>query len=124
VKRQRQYFVFWTGLILLVVVPWLTFKNHSHWERVAWIPFFSSEVKVRDLIANLLLYAPWGFFWARQRRDPSRRVWVVAVLAAILSIATEATQVYSHDRFPSATDVTCNVLGAFGGASYARRNRR
>ena len=34
---------------------------------------------------------------------------------------TEASQSYSHGRFPSATDVTCNLFGAFAGAGYARR---
>ena len=122
--RERSYFALWTGLILLLVVPWLTFKDHSHWQRVGWIPFFSSEVKIRDIIANVLLYVPWGFFWVRQRHDPVRHVWAVVVLAAVLSIGTEVTQVYSHGRFPSATDVVCNLVGAYAGAEYARRNHR
>ena len=124
VNRQRWYFGLWTGLILVLVLPWLNYQNHSHWARVGWIPFFSKEVKVRDIVANVLLYAPWGYFWARQRRDPSRRVWPVVVIAAALSIATEASQSYSHGRFPSATDVACNLMGAFVGAEYARRNHR
>jgi VanZ family protein len=35
------------------------------------------------------------------------------------SVATEATQLLSHGRFPSTTDVTCNVAGAWGGAVWA-----
>ena len=124
VKRDRWYFALWTGLILLLVVPWLTFKNHSHWDRIAWIPFFSSEVKVRDIVANVLLYVPWGYFWARQRPDPTQRVRLVVVLAAGLSILAELSQVYSHGRFPSTTDITCNLIGAVAGAEYARRHHR
>ena len=123
-KRGRWYFALWTGLILVLVVPWLNYRNHSHWDKVAWIPFFSKEVQLRDIVANILLYVPWGYFWVRQKRDPTRRVWPVIVFAAVLSIATEASQCYSHGRFPSATDVTCNLFGAFVGAEYARRNHR
>ncbi len=124
VNRSRRYLALWTVLILIVVVPWLTFKNHSHWQQVAWIPFFSPEVKVRDVVANVLFYVPWGYFAARQRRHPSAPVWGIVALAAALSIATEISQVYSHGRFPSATDVVCNVVGALIGAEYARRARR
>ena len=122
-NQQRWYFALWTGLILLLVPPWLNYQNHAHWARVAWVPFFSEEARLRDIVANVLLYAPWGYLWVRQRREPSRRVWPVMVFAAVLSIATEASQSYSHGRFPSATDVTCNVLGAFAGAGYARRKK-
>ena len=122
VKQPRRMFALWTGVIGLAVVPWLNFQNHSHWQRVGWIPFVSPPVKLMDIIVNVLLYAPWGYFWARQRRDPSRGVWTVIVFAAMLSIVTEASQSYSHGRFPSATDVTCNLLGAFAGAEYARRS--
>ena len=124
VKQRRWYFALWTGVIVLAVMPWFNFQSHSHWQRVGWIPFVSPPVKLRDIVVNALLYAPWGYFWARQRRDPSRAVWPVVVLAAALSIATEASQSYSHGRFPSATDVTCNLIGAFAGAEYARRIHR
>jgi VanZ family protein len=124
VNQQRWYFALSTGLILLLVVPWLNYEDHAHWARVAWVPFLSKEVRLRDMASNVLLYAPWGYFWVRQGREPSRHVWPVVMFAAVLSIATEASQSYSHGRFPSATDVTCNLVGAFAGASYARRNHR
>jgi VanZ family protein len=72
----------------------------------------------------VLLYVPWGYFWARQRPDPTQRVRAVVALAAALSIVTEISQVYAHGRFPSATDVTCNLVGAFIGAEYARRHHQ
>ena len=112
----------WTGLILLVVLPWTTFQNHTHWPRVQWIPFVTPPVKLRDIAVNLLLYAPWGYFGARAMR--SRRVWIVVALAAVLSLVTEASQLYSHGRFPSATDLTCNILGACAGAMYERSRTR
>ena len=120
--RGRWPFVLWTVLIVLVVVPWVGYQNHSHWQRVGWIPFASAEVRLRDVVVNLLLYAPWGYFFARSVRVAARCVWIVVVLAAALSITTETSQVYSHGRFPSATDVTCNVIGALAGALWARRS--
>jgi glycopeptide antibiotics resistance protein len=121
VGRGKWPFVLWTAVIIVAVVPWASYQNHSHWSRVAWLPFISSEVKIRDIVVNLLLYAPWGYFWARAWPDTARRLWVVVALASALSITTELSQVYSHGRFPSATDVTCNVLGAIAGAEFARR---
>jgi glycopeptide antibiotics resistance protein len=109
-------------LIVIAVVPWIGYQNHSHWQRIGWVPFLSAEVRLRDIAINLLLYAPWGYFCVRSVRSVERRVWLVAALAAAVSITTEASQVYSHGRFPSATDVTCNVIGALAGALYARRS--
>jgi len=111
----------WTGLIVLLVAPWTMYVNHTHWQRVAWIPF-SPPIRIRDIALNLLLYVPWGYFGARAMR--SGRVWIVVALAAVLSLATEASQLYSHGRFPSATDLTCNILGACAGAMYERSRTR
>jgi glycopeptide antibiotics resistance protein len=111
-------------VILVLVLPWLNFTSHTHWERVQWIPFVSPPIKLRDIVANILLYAPWGYFCTRWMRNGSRRVATVVMLAAVLSLATEASQLYSHGRFPSTTDLTCNIVGAFAGAMFARSRRR
>ena len=94
----------------------------------------SPPIKIRDVAVNLLLYAPWGYFGARalRSRPPSLlrsfgetgSPWIVVALAAVLSLATEASQLYSHGRFPSATDLTCNILGACAGAMYERSRTR
>ena len=123
-RRGRWPFALWTGLIVLVVMPWANFQSHSHWQRVAWIPFVSPPVKFRDVVVNLLLYVPWGYFGARWMRDRSQRVWIIVALAATLSLSTEASQLYSHGRFPSATDLMCNILGAYAGATFARSRSR
>jgi glycopeptide antibiotics resistance protein len=120
VTRARWRFVLWTGVIVLLVFPWTSLQNHTHWPRVSWIPFVSPPFRIRDIVVNVLLYVPWGYFGARSIRC-ARRVWIVSALAALLSLATEASQLYSHGRFPSATDLTCNIFGAFAGAKYARR---
>jgi glycopeptide antibiotics resistance protein len=120
--KESMVLLLWTGAILVAVVPW-DLQNHTHWAKVCWIPFVTPPVKTSDIVANLLLYLPWGFCFARRRAAPVRIGWVVAYAAA-LSIATEATQLFSHTRFPSATDVTCNVAGAWLGAVIAAVIRR
>jgi glycopeptide antibiotics resistance protein len=123
VTRSRLPFWAWTAFILLVVLPWIGFQDHTHWQRVAWVPFRSPPVKVFDVLANILLYVPWGYFYRRHMPERFRQLWLVIVFAALLSLASEAAQLYSHGRFPSATDATCNVFGAFIGARFARRPR-
>jgi glycopeptide antibiotics resistance protein len=76
------------------------------------------------VLANILLYVPWGYFYLRHVPGRFRQLWLVLVFAAMVSLASEAAQLYSHGRFPSATDATCNVFGAFIGAWYARRHGR
>ncbi len=118
--RRRWPFWLWTGVILLLVLPWTSFQSHSHWSRVAWIPFMSQPLKIRDVVANVLLYVPWGYFLMLMPRAP-RRIWLVAMFAAGLSLSTEAAQLYSHGRFPSMTDVVSNICGAVTGARLVRR---
>jgi glycopeptide antibiotics resistance protein len=99
------------GIIVLAIVPWWSFRDHSHWDKVEWIPFTSPVFRWRDVVANVLLFVPLGVVVAR-RSAPQRRVVNAAAIGAALSILAELAQVYSHSRFPTATDVVANVLGA------------
>ncbi len=114
-------FLVWILVILLAVVPWSQFQNHPHWARVVWIPSVSAPALLVDILQNTLLYLPFGYLHARQRSRPP--LWQTAVLALGLSLATEFTQVFSHGRFPSATDVTCNLVGALWGSRWGRSVR-
>ena len=107
-------------MILAVTVPWTDFVGHTHWQKVQWIPFFSPPVKLIDIVVNIALYFPFGYTLARASR-PRGRVWHSVVLAAVISIGVEWSQLYSHLRFPSVQDVLCNVSGAWLGARLARR---
>jgi len=109
----------WIGVILVLVVPWRSYQNHSHWARVQWVPFVTPPIKLTDIVANVLLYVPLGYWSMRLARRP--RVWQAVAFAFVLSAATELTQVYSHGRFPSATDLLNNVVGAWAGSALARR---
>ena len=103
--------------IVAATFPW-DLRDHAHWSKVAWIPFATGIVRPTDLLLNAALYLPFGFLLAaRMRRAP---VVTTVVAALVLSSLMELAQVWSHVRFPSATDVVMNVLGAAIGASLAR----
>jgi hypothetical protein len=107
-------------MVMIIVVPWTTLQVHAAWDRIAWVPFVGRHVSVRDLVLNILLYVPLGYW---QRSLGGRwSVWRVVGCAFALSTATELTQIFSYSRFPSAGDVTGNVIGAFLGARSAPRH--
>jgi glycopeptide antibiotics resistance protein len=116
----------WVGLILLAVTPWYGVQDHGHWERVEWMPFQTSPLRLRDIIANTLFYIPFGFLCLRALNVRARSVMRVVAAACLLSLMTEFSQVYSHGRFPSSTDLVCNTLGGWLGAVWAdwRAGRR
>jgi glycopeptide antibiotics resistance protein len=121
--NSRLWLATWVGLIVVVVVPWGTLDSSSHWERMAWIPFVSPPVELDDMVANMLFYVPYGFLGVLNIGKTPTAIRVVTGSAIALSLATEFTQVFSASRFPSMTDVACNVIGAFVGAQWAYRQR-
>jgi len=111
----------WCAIIAAAVVPWASYLTHTHWERVQWVPFLPPpDLRLRDLAVNVLLYVPFGVFYVEAGRAV-RSIRRAVVWAAVFSVLTELTQVFSHGRFPTTTDVLMNVLGAFVGAVVARR---
>ena len=122
--RLRVWLALWIAVIVAVVVPWGRFVNHTHWGTVQWVPFVTPPVKVFDVVANVLFYMPYGYWYARQRHQPRHAIVAAAASAFALSMCTEATQLYSHSRFPSMTDVTSNVAGAYLGARWALSRSR
>jgi glycopeptide antibiotics resistance protein len=120
-RRARVAFALWVGVIIVVVVPWYRIQDHSHWAGVQWIPFVTPPLRLRDIVANTLFYIPFGYLCLRAI---DRRVSRVVVLAGLLSLVTEFSQVFSHGRFPSSTDLVCNTLGGWVGAMWADRRAR
>jgi glycopeptide antibiotics resistance protein len=105
------------ALIGAIIVPWDDLQDHSHWSNIGWIPFVSPPIRRRDILANVVLFAPLGVGATLRFR---RGVAVAAGLGLILSLTGETIQVYTHSRFPSATDLVCNVGGAVAGALVVR----
>lgn len=109
----------WTLVIVLAVVPLGRYRERPAWQQIAWIPFVSWPVTFEDSVRNVLLYAPFGLLHARAAWYPAAGR--VLAHAAVLSAGTEATQIYSRGRYPSATDVVCNLIGTMMGFAWGRR---
>lgn len=97
------------ALVLGADFPWGDFQDHPHWAGVSWTPFASPPLRVIDIGLNVLLGVPVGIVAARYFQH-SLVISILITLAA--SLAGEWTQLYSHTRFPSATDMVCNIGGA------------
>jgi glycopeptide antibiotics resistance protein len=121
-KRAGAARFVWMVALVAVSVPFDDLHPHTHWAKVGWIPFVTPPVKASDIIANVLLYFPLGYFEQTQgsRRRMMARAFGEAMLIAFL---TEWTQLYSHSRFPSATDIVCDGLGAVLGAWTRHRTQ-
>jgi len=105
-------------LVFAVTFPWGDMVGHSHWTRVRWIPFKTGPFRLLDIAGNLLLCVPLG---AAAGYLFSRGVLAATLLSLAISVGAEVSQVYSHRRFPSGTDVLCNVAGAVAAAEVVRR---
>ena len=98
---------------LAVDYPWGNWVGHTHWAKVGWIPFYSWPVSTGDILQNIILFLPAGVF-ARLALGARARVWA-PLLCFPVALLGEWTQLYSHGRFPSATDLVCNLLGSLVG---------
>ena len=96
-----------------MVLPLSDFQGHAHWASVTWVPFLGPVDNLRDVVLNVMVFAPFGFLFAQGR--PAIRLFALLGglgAAVLLSAAGECYQVFCHNRFPSATDVASNSLGA------------
>src|SRR5581483_582055 len=112
----------WTAAIVATCVPFADLHLHTHWYKVAWIPFWSGEQKASDVVANILIYMPLGFL-TRRRRDAGSRYARAALGSGLLSLACEVAQLYSHSRIPSTTDIASDVIGALLGVAVSNSSR-
>ena len=109
------------AILAVTLLPWSNFVGHSHWGQVQWLPFYGRRLDWFDMAANVALFVPLGYFaggFSSARLRMNRTLWVL-LGATLLSTSVELMQVYSHRRFPSATDICCNVAGAALGLMLA-----
>ena len=112
----RLLLIVWLVLFALLVLPWRDLQDHPHWYKVAWIPF-RSPVRLLDIAVNVAAFVPFGVLAALSSGTIRRWHWPLVLIAAfLLASGAEAAQLFSHWRFPSATDVASNVIGAALGA--------
>ncbi|HJR75327.1 MAG TPA: VanZ family protein [Nitrospiraceae bacterium] len=119
----------WIGIIILVgVLPLSNFVGHSHWEYIKWVP---TEEQLRspsivlelivDAVANILLFLPFGFCYARRTQEKPSSLFAVVTFALLLSCSIELYQVYCHNRNTSLLDILDNVVGAYLGFRVGAR---
>lgn len=108
-------------IVLATTWPLSRFQDHAHWADVEWVPF-SIYRRPFDVVANMLLFVPFGV--AVAWRGPRARVRQAAVAAFLLSLAIETGQVFTHNRAATVTDVLTNTAGAWLGARLATRSGR
>jgi len=109
-RRGVHLWVWWVLVVWAISFPWSGRTSRPQWNRVHSVPFTDPADRPRDVIANIMLFVPFGFSYGR------RGAWWKAVgIAAVVSVIAETTQLFSTSRFPSATDVTAAIGGtAFG----------
>ena len=69
-----------------------------------------------DLVANILLYGPFGLFGAMAMRAAKRPLVVMSLMGLGLSTVMELVQYYDAGRVTNASDVYLNTFGTFLGA--------
>src|SRR5205823_12601 len=77
-----------------------------------------------DILANLVLYLPVGFFWSRllSRRATSVQAASGAAVGAAISLGVEIAQVFDVGRVASLFDVALNTMSALAGAIFGSIN--
>ena len=76
-----------------------------------------------DIVANVVMFVPLGFFY-RIARPAARSTLRVLAVGAAASVAIEAIQYFEPVRTPSPFDVATNAAGAWLGALAANRIAR
>jgi glycopeptide antibiotics resistance protein len=112
--------VWWIPVVLIASFP-LGLTATPQWDRVHLVPLTDPADKVEDLAANILLFVPFGYSFARDRG----LAWL-PLAAGLVSAVAELSQLFSTVRYPSGTDVFYAVVGALAGglASRVLRKRR
>ncbi len=80
----------------------------------------TSIIEGRDALLNIVLFFPLGFVYQLSREDRAQARWLPAFGAGCaVSALIELAQVFAPGRYPSATDLGTNALGASLGAWIA-----
>lgn len=116
------FFIFYA-----TTIPW-DIAHAPTLEQVAWIPFWDTARgrlwSIPDMVQNVVLFMPYGFFGYLglrfvRARGPVVGVVLMGLLGLALSLLVESLQTMSEVRSPSATDLATNFGGALVGAAIA-----
>jgi hypothetical protein len=118
--RARVWWWRWLALICAITLPWCGWQDHSHWDSVIWLPFVREPASVLDVIANTLLFVPFGSLFVLAAWVRRHAAMAAVGLAGLFGAIAETAQVFSHGRVPSTADVASAILGAAIGALAVR----
>lgn len=121
--------LFWLAVLFLTpLFPLSNFVGHPHWEAIRWIPFQDFSFTPRmliDVIGNIAWFMICGYllhYWMDADSSSFRSIATVVLIAASVSLSLEFFQVFCHNRFPSITDVICNIIGAGIGGYFSEQH--
>jgi VanZ family protein len=98
------------------------FEFYNHMDPAKGMRYLLSTWRLHtsagDVLANILLYLPFGFFVAKTaiRLAPILRVFAALAAGAALSMSLEYAQLWDAGRVSAMSDLYANSLGAFLGA--------
>ncbi len=125
---RSMWWTLWAVWIIVIgittTIPWSSFVGHAHWNHVRWIPMPNTFFSLRawfDVVANIILFLPFGGFTVLACPRFLSPVRSATLLAFILSTGIEFYQIFCHNHFPTSLDIVSNVLGASLGAMVAGR---
>lgn len=114
----------WWGLAVVVVsLPWIGFTAEPQWDRLHLLPFTDPQDTPRDVLINILLFVPFGF-WFVAGHGSRQGLARAALAAAAVSLIAETPQLFSTQRNPSATDVVSSIAGAAVGVALRHATAR
>ena len=121
-RNIRTELVLWTLLIVALTVPWYAFQSTPRWASIRWLPLpiVGHTRNLIDIVLNVGLYVPFGYWMIRPDKTTVASVGKIVAAAFVLSLAAEASQIFSRSRFPSTSDLVTNTTGAWIGAMLAR----
>jgi len=124
-----------SGLFIFyaTTIPW-DFARPPSMDRVSWLPLWDSvrgrPASLPDLLQNVLLFLPFGYFGVLaiasvRRRGAVAGTLLVGLIGLSLSLLVESLQTMSLERSPSVSDLSTNFAGALAGGAagfaYLRR---
>ena len=121
-RNTRTKLVLSTLLILAVTLPLSGLRLNPRWRAIVWYPAITPR-NVLELVLNVCLYVPFGYWLMRSTKATPPSVRTVVAVAFLLSLAIETSQLFGRRRFPSLDDLVTNTTGAWIGAAIARSRK-
>lgn len=123
--KNKQKFCFYKELFMLLFILYVmclfevvTIQDHNY-SLSNIIPFkeifrykFGSKLFVRNIIGNILLFLPYGYFASDYLK--SKKIWLICFLTGIVSLTIEVVQLNIGRTF-DIDDIILNTIGGLFG---------